>query len=176
MQGPVVLDFFFRPDQHQPVGCAQGRARLRSFVGPCSWASRNPRTQRRIQPVPTPSSSREQRTRRSAPRGRIPGTVVVVPRVPTLMVLLAVQRRRCVASLVPRVARSLTRPHERRALAGPSASPVWQGGGTRHLRHSPSPWRGLVRCARRATRIDPHPAAHPARPHGAKKKALPRSR
>ena len=31
----------------------------------------------------------------------VPGTVVVVPRVPTAMTLSSVQRRRCVASLVP---------------------------------------------------------------------------
>ena len=47
------------------------------------------------------------------------------------MVLLSVQRRRCVASLVPRVARSRTCPHEHRALAAPSASRGWSDRGGR---------------------------------------------
>ena len=80
----------------------------------------------------------------------------MVPRVPTLMVLLSVRRRRCVASPVPRVSRSRTCPHEHRALARPcSALPGWFG--WRGERAAPSSLAVAVRLTRWESLSEPQP-------------------
>ena len=85
----------------------------------------------RIRPVPTPSSACERRNALGAAwpvpfRSRNGHSGAPPPRVPTPdAALLSVRRRRCVASLVPRVPPSLTPPHENRALAGrPAGRPL----------------------------------------------------
>ena len=70
----------------------------------------------------------------------VPGTVFVVPRVPTLMVLLSAQRRRCVASFVSSGA--IVNVPARTLRAGRPlriTQVVLSAGSARHLCRSPSP-------------------------------------